>query len=122
MGARGELWTTQVHLGGRSYFFNVKENRMGDVFLQVVESKQRDGVNGERHQIAIFEEDMQKFLRGFDDALDFIDKNHKEREKDTSRHSSYKFDGEQDSRGSRSRISSIEDKDSQDQEINEPTR
>ena len=39
MGARGELFTTQVYLDNRSYFFNVKENRTGDVFLQIVESK-----------------------------------------------------------------------------------
>ena len=39
MGARGELYTTQIHLDNRSYFFNVKENRTGDVFLQIVESK-----------------------------------------------------------------------------------
>ena len=37
MGVRGELFTTQVVLDNRSYFFNVKENRTGDVFLQVVE-------------------------------------------------------------------------------------
>ncbi|MCI7545616.1 MAG: DNA-binding protein, partial [Treponema porcinum] len=33
MGARGELFTTEVYLDNRSYFFNVKENRTGDVFL-----------------------------------------------------------------------------------------
>ena len=33
MGIRGELYTTQVTLTNRSYFFNVKENRTGDVFL-----------------------------------------------------------------------------------------
>ena len=35
MGARGELFTTQIYLENRSYFFNVKENRTGDVFLQI---------------------------------------------------------------------------------------
>ena len=39
MGIRGELWTNQVNLDNRSYYFNVKENRAGDVFLQIVESK-----------------------------------------------------------------------------------
>lgn len=81
MGIRGELYTTQVTLTNRSYFFNVKENRVGDVFLQVVESKNREGAGADRHQIAIFEEDMQKFLSGLDDSLKFIQKNKKEREK-----------------------------------------
>ena len=66
MGARGELFTTEVYLDNRSYFFNVKENRTGDVFLQIVESKSRDGADGERHQIAIFADDMQKFLQAMD--------------------------------------------------------
>ena len=80
MGIRGELYTTQVVLTNRSYFFNVKENRAGDVFLQIVESKNQ-GADSDRHQIAVFEEDMQKFFGGLDDSLKFIQKNKKEREK-----------------------------------------
>jgi hypothetical protein len=81
MGARGELFTTQIMLDNRSYFFNVKENRTGDVFLQVVESKSRDGEDFDRHQIAIFAEDMQKFLQGMDKSLQFIEKDRKARAK-----------------------------------------
>ena len=81
MAARGELYTTEVYLDNRSYFFNVKENRTGDVFLQIVESKNRDGSDGERHQIAIFAEDMQKVLQGLDRSLNFIEKDRKNRAK-----------------------------------------
>ena len=81
MGARGELFTTQIYLDNRSYFFNVKENRTGDVFLQIVESKNRDGVEADRHQIAIFAEDMQKFLQGLEKSLDFVEKDRKQRQK-----------------------------------------
>ena len=81
MGASGELYTTEVYLDNRSYFFNVKENRTGDVFLQIVESKSRDGSDGERHQIAIFADDMQKVLQGLDRSLNFIEKDRKERAK-----------------------------------------
>ena len=81
MGARGELFTTQVYLDNRSYFFNVKENRTGDVFLQIVESKNRDGAEADRHQIAVFSEDMQKFLQGMEKSLDFIEKNRKAKQK-----------------------------------------
>jgi len=81
MGARGELFTTQVYLYNRSYFFNVKENRTGDVFLQIVESKNRDGAEADRHQIAIFAEDMQKFLQGMEKSLDFVEKDRKARQK-----------------------------------------
>ena len=81
MGARGELFTTQIYLDNRSYFFNVKENRTGDVFLQIVESKNRDGVEADRHQIAIFADDMQKFLQGMEKSLDFVEKDRKARQK-----------------------------------------
>lgn len=81
MGARGELFTIPVQLDNRSYFFNVKENRTGDVFLQIVESKNRDGGEADRHQIAIFAEDMQKFLQGMDKSLEFIEKDRKQRQK-----------------------------------------
>ena len=81
MGARGELFTTQVYLDNRSYFFNVKENRTGDVFLQIVESKNRDGVEADRHQIAIFADDMQKFFQGMDKSIEFIEKDRKARQK-----------------------------------------
>lgn len=81
MGIRGELYTTQITLENRSYFFNVKENRTGDVFLQIVESKSRDGSDFDRHQVAIFEEDMQKFLKGLNESLNFIQKEKKIRDK-----------------------------------------
>ena len=74
MGARGELFTTQVFLDNRSYFFNVKENRTGDIFLQIVESKSRDGEDFDRHQIAVFAESMQQFLQGMNKSLAFIEK------------------------------------------------
>ena len=81
MGIRGELFTTQVVLDNRTYFFNVKENRTGDVFLQVVESKKGDGADFSRHQVAIFAEIMQKFLKGLDQSLSFIEKDRKDRAK-----------------------------------------
>lgn len=84
MGVRGELYTTEVYLDNRSYFFNVKENRTGDVFLQVVESKNRDGADADRHQIAVFEEDMQKFLQGLELSLAFIEKNKREKARERS--------------------------------------
>ncbi len=80
MGIRGELYTNQVNLDNRSYYFNVKENRNGDVFLQLVESKIKDGEDS-RRDIVIFADDLQKFFGGMDDALKFIEKTQKERAK-----------------------------------------
>ena len=81
MGVRGELFTTEVLLENRTYFFNVKENRTGDVFLQVVESKSMEGNGFDRRAIVVFEDDMQKFLQGLENTLKFIEKNRKEKQK-----------------------------------------
>lgn len=81
MGARGELFTTQVTLDNRSYFFNVKENRNGDIFLQVVESKSRNGEDFDRHAIVVFADDMREFFKGLDTSISFIEKEKKERSK-----------------------------------------
>lgn len=84
MGLRGELYTTEITLDNRTYFFNVKENRTGDVFLQVVESKSLEGPGFDRHAIVVFEDDMQKFLQGLESTLKFIEKNRKAKLKDAA--------------------------------------
>ncbi len=84
MGIRGELFTTEVTLDNRTYFFNIKENRTGDVFLQVVESKSSEGTGFDRHAIVVFEDDMQRFLQGLESSLSFIEKNRKARVRDGS--------------------------------------
>lgn len=83
----GELFTVPVKLDNRDYFFNIKENRKKDVFLQIVESKRAfsdpkvQDTSAHRTQIAIFESDMQEFLQGLNTALSFIEKNRKTRQK-----------------------------------------
>lgn len=79
MGIRGELYTNQVIVDNRAYYFNVKENRKGDVFLQIVESKKDE--TEDRHAIVIFASELQKFCKGFEDSLSFIDKDQKTKKK-----------------------------------------
>jgi hypothetical protein len=71
MGTRGEVYSTRVFTQNerRTYFFNVKENRTGDLFLNIVESKKHPGMEDfERHQVVVFEEDLEKFLDGLNRA------------------------------------------------------
>ena len=82
MGIRGELFTLDVKVKNRTYFFNVKENRTGDIFLQIVETKSLENSEFERRTVVVFEDDMRKFLKGFDDALSFIEKERKVRQKE----------------------------------------
>lgn len=74
MGIRGELYTEKVIVENRTYFFNVKENSKGDVFLQVVESKNSEGYGFDRHSIVVFASEMQSFLQSFDKCIEFIEK------------------------------------------------
>ncbi|MEL3908871.1 MAG: DUF3276 family protein [Treponemataceae bacterium] len=81
MGTRGEIFTKPVKARNRTYFFNVKENTKGDIFLQVVESKDTDGAGFERHSIVVFEDELQDFLKGLDESLGFIEANRKAQSK-----------------------------------------
>jgi hypothetical protein len=74
MGIRGELFSTKVVLQNRTYFFNVKENRLGDIYLNVVESKNRETGGFERQSVILFAEDLPEFLQGFDEALKVLEK------------------------------------------------
>ncbi|MDR2518753.1 MAG: DUF3276 family protein [Spirochaetaceae bacterium] len=81
MGIRGELFSTQVKLPNRTYFFNVKENRMGDLYLNVVESKGRESGGFERQSVIVFAEDLAEFLAGFDESLRAMERQGKQRNK-----------------------------------------
>ncbi|MDR2053647.1 MAG: DUF3276 family protein [Treponema sp.] len=74
MGIRGEIFSTRVILQNRSYFFNVKENRMGDLYLNIVESKNRETGGFDRQSVILFADDLQEFLRGFDESLRVLEK------------------------------------------------
>jgi len=83
MGIRGELFSTRVVLQNRTYFFNVKENRLGDLYLNIVESKNREEGGFERQSVILFAEDLQDFLQGFDDALHVLEKAAREKRRET---------------------------------------
>ena len=76
MGIRGEVFTSKLSVGKRTYFFNVKENRQGDLFLNIVESKkQQNDLAFERHSVIVFEEDLLKFMNEFEKATSYMKKN-----------------------------------------------
>ncbi len=80
MGVRGEVYSARLQAKSekRTYFFNVKENRFGDLFLNIVESKKHDsaprGMEYERHQVVVFKEDMPEFLRALEKAGIFMER------------------------------------------------
>jgi hypothetical protein len=74
MGIRGELFSTKLILQNRTYFFNVKENRMGDLYLNIVESKNKETGGFERQSVIVFADDLPGFLGNFDEALKVLEK------------------------------------------------
>ena len=72
MGIRGEVFSSKTSVGKRTYFFNVKENRHGDLFLNIVESKKHEGTGFERHSVIVFNEDLGDFVEEFERAVSFM--------------------------------------------------
>ncbi len=82
MGKRGEVFSTKISNDKRTYFFNVKENRFGDLFINIVESKKNAMDGFERQSVIIFEEDLNDFVKEFQKAVDFVKKNPERRSMD----------------------------------------
>ncbi|MDR2097093.1 MAG: DUF3276 family protein [Spirochaetaceae bacterium] len=90
MGIRGEIFSKKVLLQNRSYFFNVKENRKGDLYLNIVESKNRDEGVFERQSVILFADDLQEFLCGFDESLRVLEKAVREKRKSPPKGGAFK--------------------------------
>lgn len=76
MAQRGELFSARADSDKRTYFFNVKENRVGDMFLNIVESRKRETAGAhrdgfERHSLIVYEEDLRAFVDALDEALGY---------------------------------------------------
>lgn len=64
MANRGELYSGRVDAesGRRCYFFNIKRDRRGALFMTIVESTKRAGENEfTRNEIFLYEEDVDRF-------------------------------------------------------------
>ena len=73
MGQRGEVFSTKFVTDDRTYFFNVKENYKGDMYLNIVESKVTpDEGRFIRQSIFVYPEDLGEFIREFQKSVDFM--------------------------------------------------
>lgn len=77
---KSEIHSKAVRAGKRTYFFDVKSTKDGNLYLTVTESKRRlrhDG-NGffyEKHKIFLYKEDFIKFSDGLAEVVEYIRKN-----------------------------------------------
>ncbi len=57
----------------RTYFFDVRETRGADYYLTITESRKRFDSDGyDRHKIFLYKEDFNKFIKGLNEAVDFV--------------------------------------------------
>jgi len=121
MGVRGELFSSRIILPNRTYFFNVKENRMGDLYLNIVESKNRDNGGFDRQSVILFADDLQAFLGGFEESLKVMEKAVREKKHGSAKREGRK-DAETQKRGGGKRIVVKSRKDNQPKEFTQRTQ
>lgn len=71
-----EIYSNSIRAGKRTYFFDVRKTRNGEMFLTITESKkimkEEGNFHFEKHKIFLYKEDFEKFSNGLKEALDFI--------------------------------------------------
>jgi hypothetical protein len=75
---REDIFSKAVRAGKRTYFFDVKATRNNQYYLTITESKRRfTNEEGkfiyEKHKIFLYREDFEKFVKGLDAAIRFIE-------------------------------------------------
>lgn len=73
------IFSQAIKAGKRIYYLDVKRSRKNELFLAITESKKvivGDGdesqVNFEKHKIFLYKEDMDRFLKAMQHAINFI--------------------------------------------------
>lgn len=73
------VYSQAIKAGKRIYYLDVKMNRKEELFLAITESKkvitgegEEAQVNFEKHKIFLYKEDLDKFQKGFEQAIHYI--------------------------------------------------
>ncbi len=75
---RDGVFSRAIRAGKRTYFFDVKLTRNDEKYLTITESKRRFSNDQgkffyEKHKLFLYKEDFEKFLKGLNDSLYFIE-------------------------------------------------
>lgn len=68
------VYSQRIRAGKRrTYFFDVRETRGSDYYLTITESRKKFDSDGyERHKIFLYKEDFNKFLKGLEEAVNYV--------------------------------------------------
>ncbi|MFO7789530.1 MAG: DUF3276 family protein [Bacteroidota bacterium] len=77
---RQEIFTRVAKAGRRTYFFDVKQTRKGDLYLTITESKKfydkkKDSHHFKKHTIFLYREAFDDFYDALDGVVNFINDN-----------------------------------------------
>ena len=72
MNPQEELFSRMIRAGRRSYYFDVKGNRHGGVYLVISERKALEEGPADHFRVMVFPEDVQKFMEALGEAVEFI--------------------------------------------------
>ena len=74
------VFSKVIKAGKRIYYVDVKENRHGEMYLALTESKkvvkgteEAPEVSFEKHKVFLYREDFEKFLDGMQEAIAFVE-------------------------------------------------
>ena len=66
---RKELYNNRIYAGSRTYFFDVKVSSDGTKYLTITEARHAEGDTFTKNRIMIFEEHIEEFLDGLNNAV-----------------------------------------------------
>ena len=68
------MYSKRIRAGKRrTYFFDVRATRANDYYLTITESRKRFNEDGyDRHKIFLYKEDFNKFVKGLNEAVEFV--------------------------------------------------
>lgn len=73
------LFSKTIKAGQRIYYIDVKQNRTGDMYLSLTESKkvnqgtlENPRFTYEKHKLFLYREDFQKFQQAFAEAVNYV--------------------------------------------------
>jgi effector-binding domain-containing protein len=77
------IFSKTILAGKRIYYLDVKQNRKGELFLIITESKKianendPQNVHFEKHKIFLYKEEFEKFSEAINEVMEYIKENNK---------------------------------------------